>query len=77
MKLKILSITLIKFLLVGPVFDVEKTVKKTINSQQMRKKDCNIQAKKKALMGQKRKSFMTSCLSNKSTKKGNSQNEKI
>lgn len=48
-----------------------------MSSQQIKMKDCNIQAKKKSLEGQKRKSFMQSCLSNKPTKKNNSQNEKM
>ncbi|MFS1537973.1 MAG: PsiF family protein [Candidatus Phlomobacter fragariae] len=35
-------------------------------------KDCNIKANKKSLDSQKRKSFMRSCLSKKSTKKNKS-----
>ena len=77
MKLKILFITIIGVLLVNPVLAAEKTTKKTMSSQQIKMKDCNIQAKKKSLEGQKRKSFMQSCLSSKPSKKNNSQNEKM
>lgn len=46
------------------------------NSQQDRMKACNAEAKEKALSGDKRKAFMSECLSA-DAKKGNSQQEKM
>lgn len=73
MKLKILFITLISVLLVNPVLAAEKMTEKNMSVQQHKMGSCNSKAKEQSLTGEKRKSFMKSCLSNKKNK----QNERM
>lgn len=73
MKLKILFITLISLLLINPVLAAEKMTQKDMSEQQRKMGSCHFKAKQQSLTGEKRKSFMQSCLRNKK----NQQNERM
>ncbi|RXK33769.1 hypothetical protein BBD39_07895 [Arsenophonus endosymbiont of Bemisia tabaci Asia II 3] len=73
MKLKILFITLISVLLINPVLAAEKMSEKDMSEQRRKMGSCNSKAKEQSLTGEKRKSFMQSCLRNKK----NQQNERM